>query len=40
MVADMITKGELDPAEAAAATPIGRVGQGEDCPIRAQRVPR
>jgi len=30
MVADMITKGELDPAEAAAATPIGRLGQGEE----------
>jgi NAD(P)-dependent dehydrogenase (short-subunit alcohol dehydrogenase family) len=30
MVADMIAKGELDPAEAAAATPIGRLGQGEE----------
>ena len=30
MVADMITKGELDQAEAAAATPIGRLGQGEE----------
>ena len=30
MVADMITKGELDRAEAAAATPIGRLGQGEE----------
>jgi NAD(P)-dependent dehydrogenase (short-subunit alcohol dehydrogenase family) len=27
MVADMIAKGELDPSEAAAATPIGRLGQ-------------
>jgi NAD(P)-dependent dehydrogenase (short-subunit alcohol dehydrogenase family) len=30
MVADMITKGELDPAQAAAATPIARLGQGEE----------
>jgi NAD(P)-dependent dehydrogenase (short-subunit alcohol dehydrogenase family) len=30
MVADMIAKGELDQAEAAAATPIGRLGQGEE----------
>ena len=30
MVTDMIAKGELDPAEAAAATPIGRLGQGEE----------
>jgi NAD(P)-dependent dehydrogenase (short-subunit alcohol dehydrogenase family) len=30
MVADMITKGELDRTEAAAATPIGRLGQGEE----------
>src|SRR3954464_15660486 len=30
MVADMITKGELDPAEAAAATPIARLGQAEE----------
>ena len=30
MVADMIAKGELDRAEAAAATPIGRLGQGEE----------
>jgi hypothetical protein len=30
MVADMIAKGELDPADAAAATPIGRLGQGEE----------
>ena len=30
MVADMITKGELDRAQAAAATPIGRLGQGEE----------
>src|ERR671910_3609048 len=30
MVADMITKGELDRAEVAAATPIGRLGQGEE----------
>ena len=30
MVADMITKGELDRAEAAAATPIARLGQGEE----------
>src|SRR5215208_3063853 len=30
MVADMITKGELDRTQAAAATPIGRLGQGEE----------
>jgi NAD(P)-dependent dehydrogenase (short-subunit alcohol dehydrogenase family) len=30
MVADMIAKGELDPADAAAATPIARLGQGEE----------
>ena len=30
MVADMIAKGELDRVEAAAATPIGRLGQGEE----------
>jgi hypothetical protein len=30
MVTDMIAKGELDPAQAAAATPIGRLGQGEE----------
>jgi NAD(P)-dependent dehydrogenase (short-subunit alcohol dehydrogenase family) len=30
MVADMIAKGELDRAQAAAATPIGRLGQGEE----------
>ena len=30
MVADMAAKGELDRAEAAAATPIGRLGQGEE----------
>ena len=30
MVTDMIAKGELDPAEAAAATPIGRLGHGEE----------
>jgi NAD(P)-dependent dehydrogenase (short-subunit alcohol dehydrogenase family) len=30
MVADMIAKGELDPAEATAATPIGRLGQGDE----------
>ena len=30
MVADMIAKGELDRAEAAAATPMGRLGQGEE----------
>jgi NAD(P)-dependent dehydrogenase (short-subunit alcohol dehydrogenase family) len=30
MVADMIAKGELDPVEATAATPIGRLGQGEE----------
>jgi NAD(P)-dependent dehydrogenase (short-subunit alcohol dehydrogenase family) len=30
MVADMIAKGELDPAAAAAATPIGHLGQGEE----------
>jgi len=30
MVTDMIAKGELDLAEAAAATPIGRLGQGEE----------
>ena len=30
MVADMIAKGELDRAEAAAATPIGRLGQGDE----------
>lgn len=30
MVADMIAKGELDPADAAAATPIGHLGQGEE----------
>jgi NAD(P)-dependent dehydrogenase (short-subunit alcohol dehydrogenase family) len=30
MVADMIAKGELDRAEATAATPIGRLGQGEE----------
>jgi NAD(P)-dependent dehydrogenase (short-subunit alcohol dehydrogenase family) len=30
MVADMITKGELDRAQAAAATPLGRLGQGEE----------
>jgi NAD(P)-dependent dehydrogenase (short-subunit alcohol dehydrogenase family) len=30
MVADMIAKGELDRTEAAAATPIGRLGQGEE----------
>ena len=30
MVAEMIAKGELDRAEAAAATPIGRLGQGEE----------
>jgi NAD(P)-dependent dehydrogenase (short-subunit alcohol dehydrogenase family) len=30
MVADMITKGELDPAQACAATPIARFGQGEE----------
>jgi len=29
MVADMIAKGELDPP-AAAATPIGHLGQGEE----------
>jgi NAD(P)-dependent dehydrogenase (short-subunit alcohol dehydrogenase family) len=30
MVADMIAKGELDRTEAAAATPMGRLGQGEE----------
>jgi NAD(P)-dependent dehydrogenase (short-subunit alcohol dehydrogenase family) len=30
MVTDMITKGELDRAEAAAATPIARLGQVEE----------
>jgi NAD(P)-dependent dehydrogenase (short-subunit alcohol dehydrogenase family) len=30
MVADMITKGELDRTKAAAATPMGRIGQGEE----------
>jgi NAD(P)-dependent dehydrogenase (short-subunit alcohol dehydrogenase family) len=30
MVAHMIAKGELDRAKAAAATPIGRLGQGEE----------
>ena len=30
MVADMATKGELDRTEAAAATPIGRLGHGEE----------
>jgi NAD(P)-dependent dehydrogenase (short-subunit alcohol dehydrogenase family) len=30
MVADLITKGELDRTQAAAATPIGRLGQGEE----------
>jgi NAD(P)-dependent dehydrogenase (short-subunit alcohol dehydrogenase family) len=30
MVTDMIAKGELDPTEAAAATPIARLGQGEE----------
>ena len=30
MVADMITKGELDRAEAAAATPIARLGTAEE----------
>src|SRR4029453_5414853 len=30
MAADMIAKGELDPAQAAAATPIARLGQGEE----------
>jgi NAD(P)-dependent dehydrogenase (short-subunit alcohol dehydrogenase family) len=30
MVADMIAKGELDRAEAAAATPIARLGQAEE----------
>ena len=34
MVADMIAKGELDRAEAAAATPIGRLGRLGDCRIR------
>jgi NAD(P)-dependent dehydrogenase (short-subunit alcohol dehydrogenase family) len=30
MVADMIAKGELDPAAAAAPTPIGHLGQDEE----------
>jgi NAD(P)-dependent dehydrogenase (short-subunit alcohol dehydrogenase family) len=30
MVADMVAKGEFDRTEAAAATPIGRLGQGEE----------
>jgi NAD(P)-dependent dehydrogenase (short-subunit alcohol dehydrogenase family) len=30
MVVDMIAKGELNPAEAAAATPIARLGQAEE----------
>src|SRR5437016_3801883 len=30
MVTDMIAKGELDPAEAAAATPIARLGRAEE----------
>jgi NAD(P)-dependent dehydrogenase (short-subunit alcohol dehydrogenase family) len=30
MVADMITKGERDPAQAASATPIGRLGTAEE----------
>lgn len=30
MVADMIAQGELNPADAAAATPIARLGQAEE----------
>jgi NAD(P)-dependent dehydrogenase (short-subunit alcohol dehydrogenase family) len=30
MVADMVAKGELDRAAAAASTPIGRIGRGEE----------
>jgi NAD(P)-dependent dehydrogenase (short-subunit alcohol dehydrogenase family) len=30
MVADMITKGELNPTDAAASTPIARLGQAEE----------
>jgi NAD(P)-dependent dehydrogenase (short-subunit alcohol dehydrogenase family) len=30
MVTDMITKGELDRAEAAAATPMARLGQADE----------
>ena len=30
MVADMVTKGELDRAAVAASTPIGRIGRSEE----------
>jgi NAD(P)-dependent dehydrogenase (short-subunit alcohol dehydrogenase family) len=30
MVADMITKGELNPTDAAASTPIARLGHAEE----------